>query len=48
MLVNNIQFLCRDPQSSEAWKRLGEAHAENDRDDHAIAALYRGVTANPE
>jgi hypothetical protein len=30
-------------QNNEVWRRLGEAHAENDRDDRAIAALTRAT-----
>jgi tetratricopeptide (TPR) repeat protein len=33
----------RDMQNNEIWRRLGEAHAENDRDDRAIAALTRAT-----
>lgn len=33
----------RDMQNNEVWRRLGEAHAENDRDDRAIAALTRAT-----
>jgi len=35
------------PDSSEAWRRLGELHAECDNDIQAIAALYTGLRVDP-
>jgi len=35
-------------QDNEAWRRLGEAHAENDRDDRAIAALTQAINIAPK
>jgi len=32
-----------DPENSECWEKLGQAHAENDKDTQAIAALNRAV-----
>jgi len=37
----------RDNQNGQIWRRLGEAHAENDRDDRAIAALNRSIQLDP-
>jgi len=33
----------RDINNPQIWRSLGQAHAENDRDDRAIAALLRAV-----
>ncbi|KAL6073868.1 Peroxin-5 [Balamuthia mandrillaris] len=37
----------QEPTNTEAWRRLGEAHAENDRDDRAIMALTKAVQVDP-
>jgi len=37
----------KDPQSSDAWRWLGSAHAENDEDKRAISALHRALEADP-
>eukprot|EP01116_Phalansterium_solitarium_P000217 TRINITY_DN10127_c0_g1_i2.p1 TRINITY_DN10127_c0_g1~~TRINITY_DN10127_c0_g1_i2.p1 ORF type:complete len:701 (-),score=211.05 TRINITY_DN10127_c0_g1_i2:436-2538(-) len=39
--------LHRNPENSQCWHLLGQAHAENDKDDKAIAALIRAVKAEP-
>ena len=33
----------RNPTHSKAWQYLGQAHAENDRDNQAIISLERAV-----
>lgn len=38
----------RDPQSSDAWRWLGTAHADNDEDKLAISALRKSLEADPE
>eukprot|EP01087_Luapelamoeba_hula_P010905 TRINITY_DN2913_c0_g1_i1.p1 TRINITY_DN2913_c0_g1~~TRINITY_DN2913_c0_g1_i1.p1 ORF type:complete len:693 (+),score=61.67 TRINITY_DN2913_c0_g1_i1:3-2081(+) len=35
------------PESATAWRLLGQAHAENDRDDRAISALTRACRLDP-
>ena len=35
------------PESSDAWRRLGELHAECDNDLQAIAALHTGLRVDP-
>jgi peroxin-5 len=37
----------RNPQNSTCWRFLGQAHAESDRDNKAIACLIRATEANP-
>ena len=36
-----------DPEDSIAWQTLGQAHADADDDNHAIACLQRAVAADP-
>jgi len=38
----------KDPKNSEAWLRLGNIQAENEKERPAIAALQRAVRENPE
>ena len=38
----------RDPASVEAWRLLGAAHAENDDDGRAMAALRSALAASPD
>eukprot|EP00004_Rigifila_ramosa_P002765 TRINITY_DN1283_c0_g2_i1.p1 TRINITY_DN1283_c0_g2~~TRINITY_DN1283_c0_g2_i1.p1 ORF type:complete len:643 (+),score=144.17 TRINITY_DN1283_c0_g2_i1:109-1929(+) len=38
----------RNPEHSNAWKHLGLAHAENDEDDKAVAALQQALKTDPE
>jgi peroxin-5 len=37
----------KDPKHTQAWQLLGQAQAENDKDDMAIAALVKAVEAEP-
>lgn len=37
-----------DPGNTEAWRLLGTAHAENDDDRQAIAAMARALAAQPD
>ncbi|CAM9363071.1 unnamed protein product [Phaeothamnion confervicola] len=39
--------LQRDPGNSEAWRMLGQSHAENDQDPLAITCLERAVEHDP-
>ena len=33
----------KSPENAEAWRMLGQTHAENDEDKRAIACLERAV-----
>ncbi len=37
----------RNPENGAAWRSLGQAHAQNDKDDRAIAALRRALKIAP-
>jgi tetratricopeptide (TPR) repeat protein len=36
----------RRPEHADAWRLLGQAHAQNDKDDRAITALRRATSAS--
>lgn len=38
----------KNPQNSAAWRALGQAHAENDKDSLAILSLEKAVAVDPE
>lgn len=42
-----LEAECKRNQSPEAWRLLGNVHAENDDDEQAIAALANALQSNP-
>lgn len=38
----------RNPTNSAAWQALGQAHAENDKDNLAILSLEKAVEVDPQ
>eukprot|EP01118_Nematostelium_gracile_P017441 TRINITY_DN7447_c0_g1_i1.p1 TRINITY_DN7447_c0_g1~~TRINITY_DN7447_c0_g1_i1.p1 ORF type:complete len:685 (+),score=176.13 TRINITY_DN7447_c0_g1_i1:71-2125(+) len=40
--------LHKTPDNSIAWQHLGQAHAESDKDDKAIACLLKAIEADPK
>lgn len=42
-----LEAACKRSQSSEAWRLLGNVHAENDDDEQAIAALANALQSDP-
>nr|GMC50343.1 peroxisome biogenesis protein 5 [Ipomoea batatas] len=45
--VNEQTVLKQNPENAEGWRLLGIAHAENDDDQQAIAAMMRAHEADP-
>lgn len=39
--------LLKNPDNSQCWHQLGQAHAENDKDEEAILALQKAVESDP-
>jgi len=38
----------QNPENSKAWQYLGQAHAENDKDNQAITCLVKAVDVDPQ